>query len=138
MILRHVTSATMALILITLIIHLWSIFAPVVVFMKAGKWQAEGQSVSASITGYKLKSCNVVKGSSVGWAKFNGEWSEVPFAFIADDTPDSTRPAEFSRQSFGRWSWTLPVTTDQVRLTMQHECDGEVRTTVIGPFVYNG
>jgi len=137
MIQRHLISAVTALGLVSLAIHLWTILTPVVIFMKASDWLDEGPSISAKIRGYKINNCTVVERSFVGWQRTERGWDETPLIFIDDLTPDSTRPAEWQRQSFGRWSWGVSDKSNSVRVTMQHDCNGDLRTTVIGPFSYS-
>lgn len=136
MIQRHLASASMAAFLLYVGVHLWTVFAPVTVFFKASDWHIEPSGITSTLTGYKIRNCQVVRGSAVGWQQTGAGWTETPFTFISDSSPDSTRPAELKRQSFGTWRWTTTSIDHPVRLTVQHECNGVVRTTIIGPFTF--
>ena len=109
---------------------------PVVAFMKAVPEIRTAEIYRAEVFGYKPRGCNLVKGSMIGW-HFDGKvWVEdARLTFPDDQTPDSTRPGSFERQSFGLWQWEVTPQTTKVRATAQHSCDGsQPFTTIIGPF----
>ena len=133
---RHLASASMAAFLLYMGLHLWTAFAPVTLFFKASDWHIKESGITADLTGYKIRNCEVVRGSAVGWQQTGAGWTETPFTFMHDSSPDSTRPAELRKQSFGTWRWTTTSLDHPVRLTVQHECDGVVRTSIIGPFTF--
>lgn len=112
----------------------WQYQVPVSAFMTAHDWRVEPGSVRATITGWKIRSCEFVKNGEAGYAKFNGQWEEVRFAFERDPSPGSTRP--LGRQSFGVWAWSHDRidTPSQVKITVKHICDGSMRVTEQGPF----
>lgn len=105
-------------------------FMPVVVGMDGAKWQINGSRVSARITGRKIWDCTYVKGSEVGWAYAGGARKEVSFDYINDLTPGDSRPA--GTQDFGRWQWSnLPDGAESVMQSVQHDCGGVLRVTLI-------
>ena len=136
MILKQLTAASLAILVMLGLSNLWSSFAPVVVFMQAKDWRFAEDHVSATITGYKLNNCEFIGESVVGWQMIDNEWHETSFVFMADTSPNSTRPASYQRQNFGRWRWDRDITATQLRVSMQHLCGGTLRTTIIGPFSY--
>lgn len=113
---------------------IWQYQVPVAVFMAASDWRVEPGSVRATITGWKIRSCEFVKNGEAGYAKFNGQWEEVRFAFERDPSPGSTRP--LGRQSFGVWAWShdRSARPSSVKITVKHMCDGSMRVTEQGPF----
>lgn len=112
----------------------WTYRAPVVVFMTAQNVAFEAGSVTAEVFGRKLRNCEVVKGSVIGWYERGGVWFEIEdFEFLQDRTPDSTRPT--GRQSFGVWRWGgIHPDATAVRMTMEHLCGDTLRVTTNGPF----
>lgn len=136
MILRHLMAASLAMFIVLSVLQLWVIFAPVVVFMKASDWHSTRSFyISANISGYKINGCDLVKDSAVGWEKHDGRWFETRFNFVKDLTPGSSKPTSiFQRLDFGRWRWKVSNDKNPVRITLQHDCNGGVRTTTIGPF----
>lgn len=109
---------------------------PVVIGMKASFVEASEPAKgvhTADVYGWKIRDCSIVAGSFVGWYKILGDWHETPLSFPDDTSPDSTRPSGLSRQSFGLFQWEkVPIGSNRVRVTLQHDCDGSVRTTVAG------
>jgi hypothetical protein len=133
---KHLTSAFLGSLLFFFLLNIFDTFAPVTVMMSVKQWDGTRSSITAEVVGFKVRDCAVVKGSAVGWVK-GSEWHEVPFRFVDDDTPDSSKPATFEKQSFGLWRWkTRPIDGKLVKMTIQHECNGIVRTTTAGPFRY--
>lgn len=107
---------------------------PVVIWMKASQWQVAPDHVSARVSGYKIR-CDLISGSEVGFVRFSGRaWEEVPFKFVGDASTGSSKPWGYF--SFGRWEWhdVRPHVPTEVMTTVQHECDGHVVATTIGPF----
>jgi hypothetical protein len=136
MIMKHLTSAFLGSMLFLVLLTVFDTFTPVTTFMQVREWRSDRSSITADVVGFKIRDCDVVPGSSVGWVK-GSEWYEVPFEFVDDDTPDSSKPATSAKQSFGLWRWvTRPVDGKLVKMTIQHKCDGVVRTTTAGPFGY--
>jgi hypothetical protein len=86
---------------------------------------------SAHVIGRKEEFCIYVPDSQVGWA-FDGIWREVPFKYLDDPTPNSTRPV--GHQSFGIWQWKVREGDFQVKTTVKHDCNGHSILSTIGPF----
>lgn len=108
---------------------------PVVIGMRAVSMDHSGTTIDVRVTGWKIRSCDVVRGSAVGWFRENKIWHEAPFEFADDLSPDSTRPIGYLRQHFGVWRWSnIPAGARKVRLTLQHDCNGKIRTTIAGVF----
>lgn len=138
MILRHITSAFFGSILFFTILTFGQNVIPTTIFMGVDYWERSHSYITGEIVGYKIRDCTIVKGSFVGWEKEGSDpWHEVPFEFIEDTTPDSSAPFNFERQSFRLWRWhTAPRHGKLVKMTMQHNCGGKVRTTSNGPFKF--
>lgn len=117
-------------------VAIWQSVIPVVIFMKGEIVSDEGGEVSFSVIGYKLRKCDLVRGSSVGWYLIDGAWNETPFQYINDPTPESTRATSYYKQHFGIWRWYgVPDDATSVRLTVQHNCGEHLTTTQAGVFV---
>lgn len=115
----------------------WNAFVPVVALMEARPVSLVDRVYTARVSGYKIRGCDIVAGSSVGWQRVSGQWTKIPFAFLNDKGgTEVTRPSEWEKQNFGLWQWGLLNSVDDVRLTVQHNCkDGnDTFITVIGPF----
>lgn len=135
---RNMFTAAAGWTLFFIILTVFQTFVPVAAFMSAKGFTADETSITSRIVGYKWRSCDPVPGSFVGWVK-DEEWREVGFNFPNDLTPDSSKPATFERQSFGLWRWEVNPAIDQtVKMTMQHNCNGTIRTSTFGPFEYLG
>lgn len=94
--------------------------------------------VRAVLSGHKIRGCELVAGSFVGWYLAPWGWQEVPFEWLADTSPDSTRPRSlFERQRFGPALWReVPAAAREVRVTAQHNCGSEPPVvTVLGPYI---
>lgn len=134
---RNLISAVFGWALFFVVLQLCQAFIPVVVFMQVERWERSRSNIAAEIVGYKLLDCQVVKDSFVGWVNDGDLWREEGFKFIADTTPNNSKPATFERQSFGVWQWsTQPRNGKLIKMTVQHNCDGRIRTTTVGPFEY--
>lgn len=109
---------------------LFNEFAPVTVGMKIEEATRVESVVQGRVFGRKIKDCAVVKGSFVGWQKIDDIWYETRFGFVADESPDSTRPDGWEPQDFGVWQWSgvSPSATD-VKMTLQHNCRGDLTVT---------
>lgn len=137
MILRQAIPAFLAMLLWLIIVAVFRAFFPVVIFMEPGVWKANHVTVQAKVTGYKIRDCEVVPKTFIGWVQRGNSWTEVPLTFPDDPSPDSTAPKSYERQSFGIWRWRVdPKTANTIKVTLQHKCDGKVRTTTVGPFHY--
>lgn len=105
---------------------------PVVATMDLQNVTRSAGVVSGDVTGRKIKQCTVVGGSFLGWQKLHGVWSEVPFAFVDDPSPNSTRPNSWARQSFDIWQWSgVSDEAQAVKLSLLHNCDGRLQITQI-------
>lgn len=105
---------------------------PVVVGMQAEQVVFDDGSFEAQIIGRKVKDCAVVADSFVGWQLSGEVWVEVPFEFTDDPSPNDTRPTSWAQQDFGTWKWDdVPESADEVRLSLQHNCDGHLTVTAI-------
>ena len=113
---------------------LWHYQMPVAVFMQAHDWSVTPGSVRAVVSGIKVRSCEFIKGSEAGYAKFWGGWQETRFMFGDDPSPGSTRPKGV--QSFGVWVWFHPESElpSQVKITVKHICSGTTIVSEQGPF----
>lgn len=109
--------------------------APVTFGMDATDVRYDGGAYQAKIEGRKIQDCQVVPGSFIGWYYADGLWIETAFRFIDDPSPNSSNPSGFERQSFGIWRWEdLPAEAVSVRMTLNHNCGGDLRVTTVGPF----
>lgn len=108
----------------------FNVYAPVTYGMRFEETSRAGAVVGGRVLGRKIKDCAVVKGSFVGWQKVGAIWYETPFQFIADDTPDSTRPNGWALQDFGIWQWSnVSAGASDVKMTLQHNCSGNLTVT---------
>lgn len=125
-----------ALAIVALLNLAWNTGVPVVGFMKASYISAEGGVVTARVTGVKIRGCDYIKGSSIGWYKGPfGVWHETDFTYVGDLSPDSNRASGWFRQNFGLWQWSgIPSEYQKLRVTTQHDCGGKIRTTIAGTF----
>lgn len=133
---HHVISAFFGSLLCIIFVNVVVSFTPVTFLMSAVKWENTESHVTAEITGYKVRDCQVVKGSFVGWVYSDKMWREVPFEFVKGTSPDSSKPPTLDKQSFGVWRWHTPPQGESVKITMQHRCANTIQTTSIGPFEY--
>lgn len=135
---RNIITALLGWFLFFSMLNVFMVFLPVTVFMKVTQWDRNKTTIRGEIEGYKVRDCAVVKNSFVGWAFISDKWHEVPFTFVNDVSPNSSKPRGFfEKQSFGFWQWsTAPRYGKKIKMTMQHQCDGTIRTTEIGPFTY--
>ncbi len=134
---HHVISAFFGSLLCIIFVNVVVSFIPITLFMSVERWESTRSHITAEIIGYKIRDCQIVRGSYVGWVYSGEAWREIPFEFINDTSPDSSGPATIDRQSFGLWRWhTQPRNGKEVKMTMQHNCDGSIQTTSIGPFKY--
>ena len=112
----------------------WHYGAPVVIWSYADHWVITRQSVSAHVSGRKIRNCQLVRDSEAGFMRSGGIWFKVPFRFRSDPSPGASRPE--GHQSFGVWEWSRedgqPV--EQVMLRVRHICDRSERVTTQGPF----
>jgi hypothetical protein len=133
---KGIPSFVVALFLVSIVNLGWNLGVPVVALMEADFITNTGGRAEARVTGLKVRKCHLVRGSTVGWYESPKDvWHETPFEYLNDLTPDSSRAAGWFRQSFGIWSWTeLPLDSRSVRVTVQHECGGNIRTTIAGTF----
>ncbi len=105
---------------------------PVVARMEAVTEARVFETYVARVEGYKIKDCLVVGDSYVGWQLVNNTWTETPFAFVDDSTPNDSKPRALEKQDFGVWKWSdVDPDADQVRLSLQHNCDGHLTITTI-------
>ena len=135
-IVRGVPSFVVALLLVSGANFALSSGLPVVAGMEAEYVEVRPDRVDARVTGIKLRGCSLVAGSAVGWYEGPTDvWNETPFEYIDDMHPESSRPSGLFRQNFGIWSWRkLPAHYQSLRTTVQHDCNGDVRTTISGTF----
>lgn len=137
MIKHNIITAFFGSLLCVIFVSIFTSFVPVTVFMKAERWESTRSNITAEVIGYKIRDCLVVRGSYVGWVYSGNVWREIPFEFVNDETPNSSKPSTMDRQSFGLWQWgTQPRDGKLVKMTMQHNCNGSIQTTSIGPFEY--
>lgn len=105
---------------------------PVVARMEAVTEERVSEAYVARVQGYKIKDCLVVGGSFVGWQLVNSTWTETPFAFVDDATPNDSKPRAFDKQDFGVWKWSdVDPDAEEVRLSLQHNCNGHLTITTI-------
>lgn len=105
---------------------------PVVALMTADAVEFSND-YTARVTGRKVLDCPIVKDSFVGWYRIGATWQEVAISFPDDATPNDSRPT--GKQDFGLWRWhDVPSEARQVRMTLQHNCGGNIRLTSVGPF----
>ena len=105
---------------------------PVVAFMTADAVEFS-DDYTANVTGRKVLDCPIVKDSFVGWYRIGSTWHEVAISFPDDLSPNDSRPT--GKQDFGLWRWhDVPPAARQVRMTLQHNCGGDIRLTSVGPF----
>lgn len=105
---------------------------PVVARMSAAETEIKGNDFLAHVTGYKIKDCSVVKDSFVGWQYDGNIWLETPFEFVADATPNDSKPDSWQPQDFGVWKWYgVSDDTEKVRLSLLHNCDGRLTITKV-------
>ncbi len=131
---RHVFMFALAGLVFAVLSMIWRQAVPVVAFMHADDWQVTEGRVSAHVEGYKLRKCTRIAGSEVGYVRADGDaWIETRFAYLADDTPENSKPRGW--YSFGRWQWNdQGRPPSHVMMTIQHDCDGKLLSTTIGPF----
>lgn len=84
---------------------------------RADSWCKGPGYVQAHFDGYKMRDWWPVAGSFGGQVDTGHEIIDVPFQFVADPTPASSKPTGW--QSFGIWRW-YDVAPEAVRLTMRH------------------
>lgn len=114
---------------------------PVVVFDRADNLRrTTSGDVRASLGAWKVRGCQVVSGSFVGWARGPDGWREVGFAWIDDLSPDSSNPAGMFFQTFGLAEWSgVSRSATSVRLTVLHSCGGRAPfVSVMGPYRFAG
>jgi hypothetical protein len=134
---HHVISAFFGSLLCIIFVNVVVSFIPITFLMSVNEWKSTRSHITAEVMGYKVRDCQVVKGSFVGWVYSGEAWREIPFEFVNDSSPNSSKPATFDKQSFGSWRWhTQPRDGKSVKMTMQHSCNGAIQTTSIGPFEY--
>lgn len=138
MIKRQVLPAFFGGLLFMGMLNFWQAFLPVTVFMKAIPIEKTATSYTAKVTGYKIRNCPIVANSFVGWFDAGSGWHETAFDFPKDLTPNSSKPSGVDRQSFGLWRWVIPANAKRVRMTAQHDCNGEIRTSTFGPYSVSG
>lgn len=73
--------------------------------------------VQARFKGYKLKDWWPVAGSFGGQIRLGERTPDVPFSFVNDPTPGSSKPIGW--QGFGIWRWEHGQ-PEAVRMTMRH------------------
>jgi hypothetical protein len=131
---RHVFMFALAGLVFTVLSVIYRQAIPVVAFMHADQWQISQGHVSAHVEGYKLRRCTRIAGSEVGYVRTNGQaWIETRFAYLADETPDNSKPRGW--YSFGRWQWSdQGAPPSHVMMTIKHDCSGKISSTTIGPF----
>lgn len=112
----------------------WAIdrFSPVASSLRASQWSYQDGWIQSRVVGKKGRDCQFVKGSEAGLALQDGLWVEVPFAFLGDVSPGSSRP--IGENDFGVWAWQVPEDTKSLLVTVRHECDGNIVSTSLGPF----
>ena len=104
--------------------------SPVTIGMRIHDTSQVHETFQGNVFGYKIKDCAVVKDSFVGWQRVEGIWTETPFSFIDDPTPNSTRPKIWGQQDFGGWQWRdLADGATDVKLSLMHNCDGSLTVT---------
>ncbi len=131
---RKIQDYAIVVLLLVIVVFFAQLYLPVTFLMKAEQVSRVESAVTMRVSGYKLRDCEVVKGSPVGWYVIGGEPIETSFEFVDDLTPDSSKPKSlFERQSFGLWKWEgLPEFADEVRLTIKHTCGSETKTRIVG------
>lgn len=136
---HHTIAAFFGSLLCVILVNAVVNATPVTVLMKVEAWKqhSEGETITASVVGFKIKDCPIVTGSWVGWVYLNDAWREVPFRFVDDFTPEDSNPPSTDRQEFGFWEWSTPsVGGTLLKMTAQHVCNGKVKASSFGPFQY--
>lgn len=108
---------------------------PVLIGMEALNWDVGRNYVTADIIGYKVRDCNFIKGSSVGYVSKGGSFYEVPVTF-ADSTAASPTSIIY-KINFGQWNWNLEdkdAAVVSVMTTLKFECNGTIIYERAGPF----
>jgi len=101
----------------------WATHLPVTAFMENSGFTREGLVVQSKFTGYKIRECDRVVRSEVGWYRAYGVWEETSFKFIKDTSPNNTKPSGMWKQGFGIWQWGyVPTVATELRLTMLFDC----------------
>lgn len=128
------SSAVIAACLLALVVPY---LMPVVILDRADNMRRlPGGSVAAELSAIKIRGCNVVAGSFVGWDYGPKGWAETGFEWVGDLSPDSTKPRSWWRVQLGPalW-WHAREDATKVRLTVQHSCGGRAPfVTVLGPY----
>lgn len=140
-IIEHTIGASIGIVLFAFLLSVFRYNAPVVALMKAELVARSPQSITVSVTGYKIRSCELVSESFVGWYKNKqGAWAEANgrVSFPNDTSKNSNRPAGvFSQQNFGLFKLNgVPEYSRKIRVTANHLCESDdaPRVTVIGPW----
>ena len=114
--------------------YLASGYMPVTLLMTSTVYSIVESTVTLHVKGFKIRGCEYVEGSETGWYMIGGEPIETPFEYYKDESPGNSRVASWlSTRDFGLFRWfNVPDTADAVRLTAQHNCNGDIKTREIG------
>jgi len=107
---------------------------PVTLGMQAVPVAYDGETFTARVEGYKVKNCFVVAGSFIGWQKIGRVWSETAISFPDDQSPNSSNPGQWEKQSFGLFKWQIDPRASEVKVTLTHRCGDGLSITTVGPF----
>ena len=89
----HVISAFFGSLLCIIFVNIVVSFIPITLFMSVQNWKGTRSYITAEVTGYKIRDCQVVRDSYVGWVYSGETWYEIPFEFVDDDSPNSSKPS---------------------------------------------
>lgn len=134
---RWIVSPAVGLIIAALFIGIFNMTVPVAFGMTGYNERFDGDKLLVDVWGFKLKDCDPYPGSYEGLARDGDALRPVPFEFIDDKTPDSSKPVSwFGMQYFGTWAWDVAAypETPAVQMNMAHVCGDRVVDTVLGPF----
>lgn len=112
----------------------WHFGAPVVIWASADNWHITPTSISAHISGRKIRNCQFIDGAQSGYVEVAGVWAKTGFHFRSDPAPGTSRPTGL--QSFGiwEWSWDYGTSPTRVMLRVRHICGMTEVDTTQGPF----
>lgn len=138
---REIVGIALGLLMFGGVLFVYQWVVPVTAWMAGIPTDRNANDVTLRVSGYKLRDCDLVGGSFVGWyINEFGEWAEArgPVEFPDDASPGNSRPSSWwTRQDFGLFKLNgITPETVKVRVTVRHICDGdeEARRTVNGPW----
>lgn len=101
--------------------------------MTAKNWDISNGVITAEISGLKLRSCELIQGTTMGYVAKDGIVKEVPFS-VSQDIKNSPRSINY-KISFGNWKWVVDSHTDiSVMTTMKYSCGNTIINETVGPF----